>query len=162
MNTLLALMQAAVEEVPPSLIEKVRDFLDTPAPYSPLTEYLLVLFLLWLLARRQRPKADFGGQAAPTEIMWKFRLSDFHTCIIATGAVRSVTSPVDDLSFILMSIENPVGFGVCLCFLSYLVHERNSNIRMANMIRVMVKGLLVTCMICADSNCTCGSVRKDS
>ena len=56
------LVQAA-EEVPPSFIDKVREFLDTPAPYSPLTEYLLVLFLLWLLARRQRTKADFGGQA---------------------------------------------------------------------------------------------------
>jgi hypothetical protein len=58
----MALLQAT-EEIPPSLIDKVREFLDTPAPYSPLTEYLLVLFLLWLLARRQRPKSDFGGQA---------------------------------------------------------------------------------------------------
>lgn len=62
MFALWTLAQAA-EEIPPSLVTKVREFLDTPAPYSPLTEYLLVLFLLWLLARRQRPKPDFGGQA---------------------------------------------------------------------------------------------------
>lgn len=62
MFALWTLAQAA-EEMPPSLVTKVREFLDTPAPYSPLTEYLLVLFLLWLLARRQRPKPDFGGQA---------------------------------------------------------------------------------------------------
>jgi hypothetical protein len=62
MFPIMALLQAT-EELPPSLIDRVREFLDTPAPYSPLTEYLLVLFLLWLLARRQRPKSDFGGQA---------------------------------------------------------------------------------------------------
>ena len=62
MVPLLAMLQEVVEEVPPSLIDKVRSFLDTPAPYSPLSEYLLVLFLLWLLARRQRPKG-FGAQA---------------------------------------------------------------------------------------------------
>lgn len=57
------LQDVSAQELPPSFLDKVREFLDTPAPYSPLSEYLLVLFLLWLLARRQRPKADFGGQA---------------------------------------------------------------------------------------------------
>ena len=57
------LQEVPAEQLPPSFIDNVREFLDTPAPYSPLSEYLLVLFLLWLLARRQRPKADFGGQA---------------------------------------------------------------------------------------------------
>jgi hypothetical protein len=63
MLPLLAMLQELPAEVPPTFIDKAREFLDTPAPYSPLTEYLLVLFLLWLLARRQRPKIDFGGQA---------------------------------------------------------------------------------------------------
>lgn len=57
------LQEVPAEQMTPTFIDKVRDFLDTPAPYSPLSEYLLVLFLLWLLARRQRPKSDFGGQA---------------------------------------------------------------------------------------------------
>lgn len=62
MYQLLALLQE-VQEVP-GPVQKVLDFLDTPAPYSPFSEYLLVLFLLWLLARRhQRPKPDFSGQA---------------------------------------------------------------------------------------------------
>lgn len=57
---LLSLLQSTAV---PGPMQKVLDFLDSPAPYSPFSEYLLVLFLLWLLARRQRPKADFGGQA---------------------------------------------------------------------------------------------------
>jgi hypothetical protein len=44
---------AAMQAPPlPGPFQKVIDFLDTPAPYSPFTEYLAVLFLLWLLARR--------------------------------------------------------------------------------------------------------------
>ena len=46
---------AALQEAPPPLpgaVQKVLDFLDTPAPYSPFTEYIAVLLLLWLLARR--------------------------------------------------------------------------------------------------------------
>jgi hypothetical protein len=54
-------LQEAVEREP-GFARKVYDFLDTPAPYSPLSEYLLIMFLLWLLARRSRPK-DFGAQA---------------------------------------------------------------------------------------------------
>ncbi len=62
MLTLWFALQEVIE-TEPSFLERVLEFLDTPAPYSPFSEYLLVLFLLWLLARRQRPKIDFGGQA---------------------------------------------------------------------------------------------------
>lgn len=42
----------------------IKEFVDTPAPYSPFSEYLLVLFVLWLLARRDaRRHGDFGRQA---------------------------------------------------------------------------------------------------
>lgn len=63
MHPLLALLQDATQDVP-GPVQKVLDFLDTPAPYSPFSEYLLVLLLLWLLARRHnRAKPDFSGQA---------------------------------------------------------------------------------------------------
>jgi hypothetical protein len=62
MYSLLALLQEAQQV--PGPIQKVLDFLDTAAPYSPFSEYLLVLVLLWLLARRrERPRPDFSGQA---------------------------------------------------------------------------------------------------
>jgi hypothetical protein len=54
-------LQTVVEREPGPM-QKLYSFLDTPAPYSPLSEYLVVMFLLWLLARRQHPK-DFGTQA---------------------------------------------------------------------------------------------------
>lgn len=61
MFSVMAMLQS--REVPPPF-QKVLDFLDTPAPYSPFSEYLLILFLLWLLARRANArKADFSGQA---------------------------------------------------------------------------------------------------
>jgi hypothetical protein len=42
----------------------IKTFINTPAPYSPFTEYLAVLFILWLLARRHhRKREDFAKQA---------------------------------------------------------------------------------------------------
>jgi hypothetical protein len=42
----------------------ITTFINTPAPYSPFTEYLAVLFILWLLARRHhRKRQDFAKQA---------------------------------------------------------------------------------------------------
>jgi hypothetical protein len=41
----------------------ITTFINTPAPFSPFTEYLVVLFLLWLLARRDHRKADLHRQA---------------------------------------------------------------------------------------------------
>lgn len=45
-------------------VDSVLAFIDTPAPYSPLSEYLLILFVLWLIARRHdRKKKTFEKQA---------------------------------------------------------------------------------------------------
>jgi hypothetical protein len=63
MFTLWFALQEFVEPEP-SLMQRLYNFLDTPAPYSPFTEYLLIMFLLWLMTRRtQRIKSDFSGQA---------------------------------------------------------------------------------------------------
>jgi len=47
--------------------QAVKDFVDTPAPYSPFTEYLLLLFILWLVARlehaRDERRKSFNKQA---------------------------------------------------------------------------------------------------
>ena len=65
--SLIALLQAAetlATEPAGDWVDSMLTFLDTPAPYSPLTEYLAVLFLLWLLARRtERKKESFDRQA---------------------------------------------------------------------------------------------------
>ena len=44
-------------------VDSVIAFLDTPLPFSPLTEYLIVILLLWLLARRKAPQPNFDQQA---------------------------------------------------------------------------------------------------
>jgi hypothetical protein len=42
----------------------VLEFFNTPAPYSPFSEYLLVMFILWLIARRANSrKKSFDTQA---------------------------------------------------------------------------------------------------
>jgi hypothetical protein len=44
--------------------ESVRVFFDTPAPYSPFSEYLLLLFIMWLIARiSNRAPKSFDTQA---------------------------------------------------------------------------------------------------
>ena len=65
MNSIVLLMQVAQDTavVQDGFFQRVKDFIDTPAPYSPFSEYLLVLFILWLLARRANRKQSFDTQA---------------------------------------------------------------------------------------------------
>lgn len=58
------LAQAAGEAASFGWWDRLRYFVDTPAPYSPFSEYLLLLFVLWLIARiaNRKPKS-FDTQA---------------------------------------------------------------------------------------------------
>jgi hypothetical protein len=60
---LLAVIHVMLQAPLPGPVQKLVDFLDTPAPYSPFTEYLAVLFLLWLLARRDSGRNTFDAKA---------------------------------------------------------------------------------------------------
>jgi hypothetical protein len=57
------LLQVVKDTAEKGVTDHVLTFLDTPAPYSPFSEYLLVMFLLWLLARRAQKKPTFERQA---------------------------------------------------------------------------------------------------
>ena len=59
---LLTLIQQT-GDIDPESVPRFLHWLDSPLPYSPFSEYILVLLILWFIARRQRPKVDFGGQA---------------------------------------------------------------------------------------------------
>ena len=67
MRAILAVLQQAVPAESYGWWDRVRDFVDTPLPNSPFSEYLVVLFLLWLLARydqaRIQKKRTFERQA---------------------------------------------------------------------------------------------------
>ncbi|MBR9990256.1 MAG: hypothetical protein KFH98_10895 [Gemmatimonadetes bacterium] len=64
MNVVMMMLQTAAPPARGDWLDSVLTFLDSPAPYSPLSEYLLVLFVLWLMARRHdRKKETFEGQA---------------------------------------------------------------------------------------------------
>lgn len=71
LHELALLLQQAVTTSPPTpppvgLGHHIMEFLDTPAPYSPFSEYLAVMFILWLLARldqRRKNKKSFERQA---------------------------------------------------------------------------------------------------
>ena len=60
---LLALLQVVEDAESTGFWQKVYDFFDTPAPYSPFTEYVALLLLLWLLAERGRRRKTFEKQA---------------------------------------------------------------------------------------------------
>lgn len=65
MNGMILLLQtAAAQPERGDWVDSILTFLDTPAPYSPLSEYLLVLFVLWLLARRHERRKDTFEQQA--------------------------------------------------------------------------------------------------
>ncbi|HUF51472.1 MAG TPA: hypothetical protein VMN60_11590 [Longimicrobiales bacterium] len=64
MSLFMLVLQEAPDTTPRAgLLQRVLDFVDSPAPYSPFSEYLLLLFILWLLARRSRRKQTFDTQA---------------------------------------------------------------------------------------------------
>ena len=65
MNGMMLLQTAATPPVEGDWVDSILTFLDSPAPYSPLSEYLLVLFVLWLIARRhnRKTKDTFESQA---------------------------------------------------------------------------------------------------
>lgn len=56
-------LQTAADTAPMGWWERVVTFIDTPAPYSPFSEYLLLLFILWLIARRANRPKPFDTQA---------------------------------------------------------------------------------------------------
>lgn len=58
-----ALGDIQVDHQVPGFMQQFLEFIDTPAPYSPFSEYLLVLFILWFLARRTERKKDFSAEA---------------------------------------------------------------------------------------------------
>lgn len=56
----------AADPISWNLWTAITTFINTPAPYSPFSEYLAVLFFLWLLARRNHRRlqqGDFSKQA---------------------------------------------------------------------------------------------------
>lgn len=69
MNVAMLLLQATrradeLAETTDGFFDRVLHFIDSPAPYSPFSEYLLLLFVLWLIARIQhRRKSTFDTQA---------------------------------------------------------------------------------------------------
>ena len=61
---LIAVLAMIAQRPPvPAPFQKVLDFVDTPLPYSPFSEYGLVLLLLWLLARRGERRVTFDTKA---------------------------------------------------------------------------------------------------
>jgi len=64
---------APIEKELPNWVQHVLTFIDTPAPYSPFPEYLLVLFLLWFLARRGREKKKYFSAEAAAVLDEKFK-----------------------------------------------------------------------------------------
>jgi hypothetical protein len=61
--SLLLMVVQATEEMDPAHVPGFLRWLDSPLPYSPFSEYILVLLILWFVARKQRPNVDFSEQA---------------------------------------------------------------------------------------------------
>jgi hypothetical protein len=64
---MLAFLQRAVEtpvshEVP-GFLQSFLELIDSPLPYSPMSEYVVVLLILWVLARTADKKKDFSAEA---------------------------------------------------------------------------------------------------
>jgi len=63
MQVLILMVQTAAPAEDVSWWTHALQFINTPAPYSPFSEYLLLMLILWLIARRANRKRTFDGQA---------------------------------------------------------------------------------------------------
>jgi hypothetical protein len=59
----LTLLQAADPAATPGFWQRLASFVDTPLPFSPFSEYLVLLFILWAIARRANRPKPFDTQA---------------------------------------------------------------------------------------------------
>jgi hypothetical protein len=64
---MFAFLQRAAE-VPvshevPGFLQSLLELIDSPLPYSPMSEYVVVLLILWILARTADKKKDFSAEA---------------------------------------------------------------------------------------------------
>jgi hypothetical protein len=60
---LMLLLQATAPAEDFGWWDRMIHFFNTPAPYSPFSEYLVVMFVLWLIARYSNRKQTFDTQA---------------------------------------------------------------------------------------------------
>ena len=63
---LASLLQAAetpVSHEVPGFMQSFLELIDSPLPYSPMSEYVAVLLILWILARTAEKKKDFSAEA---------------------------------------------------------------------------------------------------
>jgi hypothetical protein len=64
MGIRLLLQVASLPQDAPGWGARLLEMVNSPVPYSPFTEYLIVLLALWLIARRARRKRpSFDTQA---------------------------------------------------------------------------------------------------
>ncbi len=61
MNVLALMMQS--DSRAGEWVDGIIRLLDSPLPFSPLSEYLLLLFILWLLSLRRKREPSFDRQA---------------------------------------------------------------------------------------------------
>jgi hypothetical protein len=47
----------------PGFMQSFLELIDSPMPYSPMSEYVVVLLILWVLARTADKKKDFSAEA---------------------------------------------------------------------------------------------------
>jgi hypothetical protein len=61
MNMLVSMLQS--DSRAGDWVDNVIRMVDSPLPFSPLSEYLLLLFVLWLLSLRRKRAPSFDRQA---------------------------------------------------------------------------------------------------
>jgi len=60
---LLQALETPTSHEVPGFMQSFLELVDSPLPYSPMSEYVVVLLILWVLARTADKKKDFSAEA---------------------------------------------------------------------------------------------------